>query len=519
VSGLERVFIPSKVQDNKFLGDDYVARLRASGGKELVRAWLEGDWSVIEGAFFDNWSMEKHVVRPFSVPEGLDGFRSADWGSARPFSVGWWAIVGDDFKLKCGGKVHDLQSLRLTTRGAGPLPRMVRGSSPNVGLKLTAEQVAAGIIEREPTDQKVNYGVIDPATFSEDGGPSIAERINNALNRAGLVAFHKADNARVTQRGAMGGWDQMRSRLHGIDDRPMIYTFSTCLDSIRTIPALQHDKDKPEDLDTDGEDHAADEWRYACMSRPWMPPIKSTDKPKNPSGYRSTRTSGRMIGSYLLMALETSYTSRGAGSGTQGGSGQAQAPSDYWQLSKVRRCYTDYLTSKREELDEQIDSRRYYHGSQWTTEQIRVMKTRKQPVMTFNRVARKIDGVVGLIERLRQDPKAYPRTPKHEEGAELATAAVRYVLDEQEWKAKSPQSAQDGAVDGIGGIEIELRKATRATPRSGLNWLTCSRSSMTRGRTRRTSRMPAIWASASGLTKTLPRRCSRTHRRAHLPPM
>jgi hypothetical protein len=168
------------------------------------------------------------------------------------------------------------------------------------------------------------------------------------------------------------------------------------------------------------------------------------------------------------MALETSYTSRGAGSGTQGGSGQAQAPSEYWPLSKVRRCYTDYLTSKREELDEQIDSRRYYHGSQWTTEQIRVMKTRKQPVMTFNRVARKIDGVVGLIERLRQDPKAYPRTPKHEEGAELATAAVRYVLDEQEWKAKSPQSAQDGAVDGIGGIEVELEEGDQGDPEVGL---------------------------------------------------
>jgi hypothetical protein len=301
VSGLERVFIPSKVQDNKFLGDDYVARLRASGGKELVRAWLEGDWSVIEGAFFDNWSMEKHVVRPFSVPKDWTRFRSADWGSARPFSVGWWAIVGDDYQPGSAGEgttdSHGL--LRVLPRGGLVRYREWYGAaSPNVGLKLTAEQVAAGIIEREPTDQKVNYGVIDPATFSEDGGPSIAERINNALNRAGLVAFHKADNARVTQRGAMGGWDQMRSRLHGIDDRPMIYTFSTCLDSIRTIPALQHDKDKPEDLDTDGEDHAADEWRYACMSRPWMPPAKTEAKPKNPSGYRSYTAEERppMIG-------------------------------------------------------------------------------------------------------------------------------------------------------------------------------------------------------------------------------
>jgi hypothetical protein len=168
------------------------------------------------------------------------------------------------------------------------------------------------------------------------------------------------------------------------------------------------------------------------------------------------------------MALETSYTSRGAGSASQGG-GETQAqPTEYWPLSKLRKCYTEYLSSKREEIDEQIDSRRYYHGSQWTSEQIRVMKLRKQPVMTFNRCGRKVDGVVGLIERLRQDPKAYPRTPQHEEGAELATAAVRYVLDEQEWKAKSPQVAHDGAVDGIGGLELELEQGDQGDPEVGL---------------------------------------------------
>ena len=62
----------------------------------------------------------------------------------------------------------------------------------------------------------------------------------------------------------------MRARLKGDDDgNPMIACFSSCKDSIRTIPVLQHDVAKPEDLDTEAEDHAADDWRYACMSRPW----------------------------------------------------------------------------------------------------------------------------------------------------------------------------------------------------------------------------------------------------------
>jgi hypothetical protein len=64
----------------------------------------------------------------------------------------------------------------------------------------------------------------------------------------------------------------MRARMKGGEDgRPMLYVFDTCKDFIRTVPALQHDPDKPEDLDTDAEDHVADEARYACMSRPWIP--------------------------------------------------------------------------------------------------------------------------------------------------------------------------------------------------------------------------------------------------------
>lgn len=58
----------------------------------------------------------------------------------------------------------------------------------------------------------------------------------------------------------------------------MLVVFSTCADLIRTLPVLQHDPDKPEDLDTNAEDHAADELRYACMSRPW---VQTKPKPKD----------------------------------------------------------------------------------------------------------------------------------------------------------------------------------------------------------------------------------------------
>jgi hypothetical protein len=61
----------------------------------------------------------------------------------------------------------------------------------------------------------------------------------------------------------------VRHRLLGEDGEPMMYFFPNCVDAIRTLPAMQHDRDNPEDVDTDGEDHAPDEIRYACMSRPY----------------------------------------------------------------------------------------------------------------------------------------------------------------------------------------------------------------------------------------------------------
>ena len=285
LSGLERVYIPSRVNDNKYLGESYVQQLKASGSEQLVKAWLEGDWSVIDGAFFDCWDTKRHVIRPFEVPKDWTRFRSGDWGSASPFSFGWWAIVNEQYKTQEG-----------VTLPRGCLVRYrewygMQTGKPNAGLKLTAEQVGQGIWEREKPDPALSYGVLDPSAFTEDGGPSIHERIMRGSGNK--VMFRRADNKRVPGKGAMGGWDQMRSRMVGdADGNPMIACFSTCVDSIRTIPALQHDDAKPEDLNTDMEDHAADDWRYACMSRPWAKVIEPSEV-KNPTGYQTYESETR----------------------------------------------------------------------------------------------------------------------------------------------------------------------------------------------------------------------------------
>jgi hypothetical protein len=264
------IYIPSRVSDNRLMlskDPGYVDRLALTGSKELVKAWLDGDWNVIAGAFFPEFDMGRHVIAPRELPEHWFRFRSLDWGSAKPFSVGWWAVSD--------GELADIP------RGALVRYREWYGSTgkPNEGLKMTAEKVAEGIAHREAGDPKPEnglHGVADPAIFSSDGGPSIGER----MARAAKVFFRPADNARVARQGALGGWDQVRARLEGDETGPGLLIFSTCRDLIRTLPALQHDPDRPEDVDSDGEDHAPDEARYACMSRPWVRQ-KPVQKPGN----------------------------------------------------------------------------------------------------------------------------------------------------------------------------------------------------------------------------------------------
>lgn len=263
-TGLKRVFIPSKIGDNRKLIEadpSYIQKLRAVGSPELVRAWLEGDWSVITGAYFPEFSTARHVIQPVDIPEHWRRFRAMDWGSARPASVGWWAIANESALLD--GR-HVPQGSLVAYR------EWYVAKGPNEGLKLTAEEVAEGVMQRQTRHEldTIKYGFADPSMFIQDGGPSIAER----MAKVGCF-WSPADNKRLP------GWDQVRQRLKGIDGNAMIFWFSTCTDSIRTIPALQHDERHPEDVDTEGEDHAGDMTRYACMSRPMTRPVARPAEP------------------------------------------------------------------------------------------------------------------------------------------------------------------------------------------------------------------------------------------------
>jgi hypothetical protein len=178
---------------------------------------------------------------------------SFDWGSASPFSCDWFAVSDG--------------SISTIPRGALVQYRQWYGAeSANKGLKLRNEDIAKEIKNREK--EQITYRIADPSIFEHKGGISIAEQ----MMRCG-VTFQRGDNKRLA------GWAQVRSRLIGQDDVPMLYIFASCYDATRTFPAAQHDRHNPEDLDTEGEDHYLDSLRYACMSRPYVRDAEEKEKP------------------------------------------------------------------------------------------------------------------------------------------------------------------------------------------------------------------------------------------------
>lgn len=153
-----------------------------------------------------------------------------------------------------------------------------------------------------------------------------------------------------------------------------------------------------------------------------------------------------------------------------GAVGEADDEDQFLSVLTLHRQLQDYLSGKVEEIEEQKDSRRYYHGAQLDSDQRKVLKARHQPVQIWNRVGRKINGIVGQVERMRCDPKALGRNPKSESGAEIATQSIRYVCDANQFKNTiKPTVLLQAGIEAIAGVQIILQQGDKGDPDVGIH--------------------------------------------------
>ncbi len=252
------MFVKSLPTDNPHNAKQYLEDLSRLPEK-LRKAYWDGNWDVFEGQFFTIWDRAHHIVEPFELAPSFKRFRAYDYGGENPACCKWYALDYD-------GKVW-----------------VYREKYWPKGHKTNVDDQAAEILRLSCCTKDLNgrwsggetyeYSIADPAIFSftglvdAKGGQTIAE----TFARHGII-WIPASNRRVD------GWALMNQYLRWDETTsPKIKYFSTCVDSIRTIPSLTHDELHPEDVDTNGEDHAADVDRYFLMS---LHESKAT-KPKN----------------------------------------------------------------------------------------------------------------------------------------------------------------------------------------------------------------------------------------------
>lgn len=263
----KRIFIPAKLTDNKVLlanDPNYEANLAlATVGKPwLYRAWRYGDWDITAGGMFDAaWNRNVHVLKAFKIPNSWQIYRAFDWGSAKPFSVGWWALSnGEEAVLRNGEKRHF------------PPGTFIRvgewygwDGKPNQGCGLFDPAIAAGIREREErAGWKVLNGPADSSIFTKVSGKAIADDY-----KSHQIFWKKADKSpgsRIT------GWRKLAELLDNAIKNPRelpgLHVFENCSHFIRTVPVLPRDNKKPDDVNTAAEDHVGDETRYMITYKP-----------------------------------------------------------------------------------------------------------------------------------------------------------------------------------------------------------------------------------------------------------
>lgn len=240
---------------------DYPAVIAAAAGNpEQAKAWLSDDWDIVSGGMFDDlWDRKRHVIPQFTPPAEWRLYRTFDWGSTKPFSVGWWAEANGEPAIIEGGVFCPPRGSRI---------RFAEwygwdGRTPNVGLKMTDAAIGKGIVEREKAmgdQRRIRPGPADPSIFSADPGQtSPADSM-----RAQGARFVPADNSAGSRKR---GWEAMRRMFaEAAKDRPEgpgLWVTANCRQFVRTIPTLPRSEKDPDDVDTDAEDHIGDETRYA----------------------------------------------------------------------------------------------------------------------------------------------------------------------------------------------------------------------------------------------------------------
>jgi phage terminase large subunit len=241
-------YIPARLEDNPYREPGYERQLE-SLPPDKRKAYRDGDWNIFKGQYFTEWRNDIHTCQPFQIPDDWKHFCALDYGYTAPASLGWYATSPD-------GVLYRYKEVYVVNH--------------------TGTQLGDRYVETTNPNEKIQYIVADPSFWAkrgeDDNALSTAEKFENRVKELLKNAINKCPPLIKGNNDRLNGWREIHDWLKAFEKEGQLVgkfqVFSTCQEFIRTFPALIHDNNNPEDVDSDGEDHCGDEFRYAVMSRP-----------------------------------------------------------------------------------------------------------------------------------------------------------------------------------------------------------------------------------------------------------
>lgn len=229
----------------------------------LKKAWIDGDWDLQIGGFFtDVWQPKIHIINWYlDIPKSWPCIRSFDWGSSKPWCVTYFVESNGEQPSGCPIYIP---------KGSVIVINEIYGwtGKPNEGDQATSQVIAQRVLEmdnfiRTEYGIKIHPGPADTSIYDVKDGTSIGKNLSTFGCR--WTRAYKGSGSRIS------GWALIRQMLGAAIRRdleaPHLYFLPQAQHHVRVLPAMQRDPKKPEDIDTDLEDHPMDSLRYGLARK------------------------------------------------------------------------------------------------------------------------------------------------------------------------------------------------------------------------------------------------------------
>ena len=244
----EYEYVPALIDDNPVYARDenYRRTLEALPAK-LRRAYLEGDWTLFAGQYFDLFHLRQHTAKAQEIAglvatPWLPRWISIDWGFEHPAAVYWHVQDG---------------TRTITYR-------------EYIAQRLSPRTLAHEIVERS-RGEKIDAVYLGPDAFAQrTDEATIADQLGTVFASA---TPEKLPRPAPADYDRIGGWMLMYQLL----ETNQWVIADNCPQLIEVLPALVRDERNVEDVAKVEGDDPADAARYGLKSRlrPRMAPLET----------------------------------------------------------------------------------------------------------------------------------------------------------------------------------------------------------------------------------------------------